>query len=250
MSEPPQSTFGSLHQESLYDRIKDKPLHVDVIILQKGRTRPHIIEEELKRVQDAHTLDELKEKLLEAQQRLEALNIFEAVQLVLDQSLHVSTQKGVASVLESSRYSSNVDRYDQSACRQTLSHVLCKLIAQKGEYGMRMLAHTWQRLKVLAHRLTWHMLPFTQADQCVELTSAPMLQQNSRVSLVSQTLLGTLRKLILPWSAAPRTAPNMLSNSQGHKCGVQAWIAERVWHSTSLIASSGPHMLKITAAAF
>lgn len=93
MSEPPQSTFGSLHQESLYDRIKDKPLHVDVIILQKGRTRPHIIEEELQRVQDAHTLDELKEKLLEAQQHLEALNIFEAVQLVLDQSLHVSTQK-------------------------------------------------------------------------------------------------------------------------------------------------------------
>ena len=85
------TTYGSSHQASLYDRIKDKPLHVDVIILQKGRTRPYIIEKELQRIRDAQTLDELKEKLLEAQDALEALNVFEAVQLVIDQSSHVSS---------------------------------------------------------------------------------------------------------------------------------------------------------------
>ena len=84
------ATYGSSRQASLYDRIKDKPLHVDVIILQKGRTRPHVIEKELQRIRDAQTLDDLKEKLLEAQDALEALNVFEAVQLVIDQSAHVS----------------------------------------------------------------------------------------------------------------------------------------------------------------
>ena len=91
MAGPSATTYGSLHQASLYDRIKDKPLHVDVIILQKGRTRPHIIEKELQRIRDAQTLDELKEKLLVAQDALEALNVFEAVQLVIDQSSHVSS---------------------------------------------------------------------------------------------------------------------------------------------------------------
>lgn len=92
MAGPSATTYGSLHQASLYDRIKDKPLHVDVIILQKGRTRPHIIEKELQRIRDAQTLDELKEKLLEAQDALEALNVFEAVQLVIDQSSHADPQ--------------------------------------------------------------------------------------------------------------------------------------------------------------
>lgn len=78
------TSFGSSYQENLYDSIKDKPLHVDVVILQKGRTRPYIIEKELQRIQGAHSLDELKLRLLEAQEALEALNIFEAVQITVD----------------------------------------------------------------------------------------------------------------------------------------------------------------------
>ena len=93
------TTYGSSRQASLYDRIKDKPLHVDVIILQKGRTQPYIIEKELRRISDAQTLDELKEKLLEAQEALEALNIFEAVQLVIDQSPHVRDWPSCAQML-------------------------------------------------------------------------------------------------------------------------------------------------------
>ena len=81
---------GSADSDELYDRIKDKPLHVDLVLLHKGRTRPHIIEKELLRIRDATSLDELKVKLLEAQESLEALNIFQAVQLTLDASLTVS----------------------------------------------------------------------------------------------------------------------------------------------------------------
>lgn len=77
-------------QDSLYNRIKDKTLHVDLVILHKGRTRPHIIEKELLRIRGAQSLDELKERLLEAQESLEALNIFQAVQLVLNESSSVS----------------------------------------------------------------------------------------------------------------------------------------------------------------
>ena len=79
--------FVSAAQDELYERIKDKPLHVDLVLLHKGRTRPHIIEKELLRIRDANSLDELKEKLLEAQ---ESLNIFQAVQLTLDAGLTVS----------------------------------------------------------------------------------------------------------------------------------------------------------------
>ena len=86
----PAAAFGSAPQDTLYDRIKDKPLHVDLVILHKGRTRPYIIEKELLRIRGTQCLDELKEKLLEAQLSLEALNIFQAVQLVLKESLTVS----------------------------------------------------------------------------------------------------------------------------------------------------------------
>jgi hypothetical protein len=84
------TSFGSSYQENLYDSIKDKPLHVDVVILQKSRTRPYIIEKELQRIQGAHSLDELKVRLLEAQEALEALNIFEAVQITVDAGSPVS----------------------------------------------------------------------------------------------------------------------------------------------------------------
>ena len=82
--------YTSTAQDELYDRIKGKPLRVDLVLLHKGRTRPHIIEKELLRIRDANSLDELKEKLLEAQESLEALNIFQAVQLTLDAGATVS----------------------------------------------------------------------------------------------------------------------------------------------------------------
>lgn len=77
-------------QSDIYDEIKDKPLHVDVVMLHKGRTQQYIIERELLRVLQAHSLDEIKEKLLETQEALEALNIFQAVELTLEESRHVS----------------------------------------------------------------------------------------------------------------------------------------------------------------
>lgn len=85
--------FTSAPQDSLYESIKDKPLHVGLVLLHKGRTRPYIIEKELLRIRGTKSLDELKERLLEAQESLEALNIFEAVQLVLNESPTVSPKK-------------------------------------------------------------------------------------------------------------------------------------------------------------
>lgn len=81
-------------QGSIYDNIKDKPLHVEVVLLQKGRTQQHVIERELQRVQEAHSLEEIKEQLFESQAALEALNIFQAVQLSLEESRYVSMQQG------------------------------------------------------------------------------------------------------------------------------------------------------------
>ena len=68
-------------------------MHVGLVLLHKGRTRPYIIEKELLRIRGTKSLDELKERLLEAQESLEALNIFEAVQLVLNESPTVSPKK-------------------------------------------------------------------------------------------------------------------------------------------------------------
>ena len=90
MSRSAATSFGVPTQESLYDSIKDKPLHVDVVILQQGRTQPFIIEKELQRIQGVRSLDELKDRLLEAQEALEALNIFEAVQITIDEGVTVS----------------------------------------------------------------------------------------------------------------------------------------------------------------
>lgn len=90
MSDTDSTEFGTPYQMNLYDEIKDKPLRVDVILLHKGRTQPHIIQQELLRVQNAHSLDEIKEQLLQTQEALEALNIFQAVELTLQESRHVS----------------------------------------------------------------------------------------------------------------------------------------------------------------
>ena len=80
---------GDTTQASVFDKIKDKPLHVEIIILKKGRTQQYIIEKELQPILEAKSLEDLTEKLIEAQAALEALNVFEAVQLVLDRSPNV-----------------------------------------------------------------------------------------------------------------------------------------------------------------
>lgn len=93
MSDSAPTDFVDSRQANLYDEIKDKPLHVEVVILHKGRTQQHIIERELLRVLKGHSLDEIKEQLLETQEALEALNIFQAVELTLEQSRHVSGER-------------------------------------------------------------------------------------------------------------------------------------------------------------
>lgn len=92
MSDHASTGLDRPYQANLYDEIKDKPLHVDVVVLQKGRTQQHVIERELMRVKKAQSLEEIKEQLLEAQEALEALNIFQAVELILAESIRVRMQ--------------------------------------------------------------------------------------------------------------------------------------------------------------
>lgn len=84
------ATSNGISNQEKWDSIKNKPLHVDVVILQQGRTQPYIIEKELQRIQGVRCLEELKDRLLEAQEALEALNIFEAVQITIDEGVTVS----------------------------------------------------------------------------------------------------------------------------------------------------------------
>ena len=72
--------------ESSFDRVKAKRLGVNVVVL-KGlqRTKQYIVARELRHLPDARNLDELKDALLEAWAALLQLDIFEAVDIVLDE---------------------------------------------------------------------------------------------------------------------------------------------------------------------
>ena len=70
---------------------KSQSVHA-YILLCRGleRTKAYIVERELDRLNDATTLEEISEKLSEAWSALESLEIFTAVELVVDESGNVS----------------------------------------------------------------------------------------------------------------------------------------------------------------
>ena len=71
--------------EETFDEVKTKPCQVEKLGL-KGlkRTKNGIVLRELLKVRDARTLDEIKDTLLEAYEELMGLDIFEAVEVVVD----------------------------------------------------------------------------------------------------------------------------------------------------------------------
>ena len=72
--------------EIAFNRVKTKRLGVNVVVL-KGlqRTKHYIVARELRHLPNATNLDELKDALLDAWQTLERLDIFEAVDIVIDE---------------------------------------------------------------------------------------------------------------------------------------------------------------------
>ena len=72
--------------ESAFAAVKDKPCRVaEMVVLGLARTKLSVVQRELQRVRGATTLEEIKDALLEAYVELVGLNVFEVVDLVLDE---------------------------------------------------------------------------------------------------------------------------------------------------------------------
>jgi len=73
-----------------YEDVKGKRLvATNVLLSGLERTKSDIIARELEPLQHARSLDEIKDVLLEVQENLEALNIFDAVEIIISDSNQV-----------------------------------------------------------------------------------------------------------------------------------------------------------------
>jgi len=73
-----------------YEEVKGKRLvATNVLLSGLERTKSDIIARELEPLQHARSLDEIKDVLLEVQENLEALNIFDAVEIIISDSNQV-----------------------------------------------------------------------------------------------------------------------------------------------------------------
>lgn len=71
--------------ESSFERLKDSACFpARLTILGLKRTNKHLVMRELLRVKNAQTLDEIKDAVVAAYQDLMALEIFDAVDIVID----------------------------------------------------------------------------------------------------------------------------------------------------------------------
>ena len=80
-----ESAAENVYSPSEYERIKLKPLMPAILAIGGVKqTRGYVIARELKGLNQAQNLDELKDVLLDATNALMALDIFEAVEFTLD----------------------------------------------------------------------------------------------------------------------------------------------------------------------
>jgi hypothetical protein len=76
-----------LEFERTYEEVKDKRLYATNVRLSGiERTKPELIERELQPLKDARSLDEIKDVLLEVHENLMALDIFDAVEIIVGDS--------------------------------------------------------------------------------------------------------------------------------------------------------------------
>ena len=81
--------------ERTYEEVKDKRLYATNVRLSGiERTRPELIERELQPLKDARSLDEIKDVLLEVHENLMALDIFDAVEIIVGDSDMVRPSMG------------------------------------------------------------------------------------------------------------------------------------------------------------
>ena len=77
--------------KKIYEEVKDKKLvATNVLLSGNERTKPVIIARELKPLQQARSLDEIKDALLEIHDNLMSLDVFDAVEIVISESDLVS----------------------------------------------------------------------------------------------------------------------------------------------------------------
>lgn len=81
---------ASFDFDHAFDNVKGKPCRVDQIsITGLDRTKPYIVSREFARVREAKTLDDVKDAVLDAYEDLMGLDIFEAIEIVIDGSRKV-----------------------------------------------------------------------------------------------------------------------------------------------------------------
>ena len=77
--------------EKIYEEVKDKKLvATNVLLSGNERTKNTIIARELQPLQQARSLDEIKDALLEIHDNLMALDVFDAVEIIISDSDLVS----------------------------------------------------------------------------------------------------------------------------------------------------------------
>lgn len=73
--------------EKTYLQVKDKPLSVDKVII-KGleRTKSYLVARELEPLQQARSLDEIKNVMIDAHENLKSLDVFNGVEVIITDS--------------------------------------------------------------------------------------------------------------------------------------------------------------------
>ena len=73
-----------------YERLAGAPLRVErIMLVGLQRTKSGVVEQELVRIKDARTLEEIRDAALRAYEELMALDIFDAVDVVLGEGSKV-----------------------------------------------------------------------------------------------------------------------------------------------------------------
>ena len=97
MSTPPAATEPQAVPEAAefdfqhtYERLAGAPLRVErIMLVGLQRTKSGVVEQELVRIKDARTLEEIRDAALRAYVELMALDIFDAVDVVLEEGSKV-----------------------------------------------------------------------------------------------------------------------------------------------------------------
>jgi hypothetical protein len=86
----PQAVPQDVDFQHTYERLAGAPLRVErIMLVGLQRTKSGVVEQELARIKDARTLEEIRDAALRAYEELMALDIFDAVDVVLGEGSKV-----------------------------------------------------------------------------------------------------------------------------------------------------------------